>query len=296
MEQPDDSPGRLLQAQWILGETRPEQVPDVCTHLLAAGFDTPSLRVLANLTRAELERVAELLPNLFREMGMGQPTLIQAAWRIAQNAARDILAGRVTPYEGARTIGDFGSRFEPLFPSLSIFIGLWSEWGDDPGHRQEYESDIRSQAMRLVAEAAPTERGTGSEVDRLVQLAKEQTEAGPPRDMSTAAKLFAGKIPAGHILPNDPRHHWTAIGSHNDRLVLLLHAKLPFGFIRPEYRGYIGSVSVAVDIQLAEVASAEAAQLSLTRETLKVLAGREVTLPHHIGWLSANQVRDLTQG
>jgi len=286
---------RLLQAQWVLGEMRADHVPRICTDLLVDGYDTQSLRVLAGLTGVEIERVADLLPRMFREMGLVQPTRVQAAWCIAQNIARDILSGNVTPSDGAWMIGNFGATFDPLFPSLSIFIGLLSESDDDPEHREQYETDIRERALLLIATGPPSEPGTGSEVDRLVQLARQQTLAGYP-DMRAVAAALAAKTPGGHVLPEKRAPRWAAIGSHNDHPVLLLHTVLPFGFVRQEYRRYVQSVIDEAGIQLADVASADARQLSVTRETLDTLADRKTAVPEPIGWLSANQVRTLTEG
>jgi len=150
MRPANNAPVAVLQATWVLGDTRPESVPGICTDLLLAGYDSPSLRVLAGLTNAELERVRELLPQLFNELGLEQPTAVAAAWRVAQETARELLADRLAPYDAARSIGDLGTRFDPLFPLVKHFIGLWSEWDDDPQHRKEYESDIRAAAQELV--------------------------------------------------------------------------------------------------------------------------------------------------
>jgi hypothetical protein len=269
-----------------------DQVPGICTDLLVDGYDTPSLRVLAGLTATDGQEVRELLPRVFHEMGMEEPSPIQAAWFLAQSTARDIVSGTVAPSDGARAIGDLGSTFDPLWPSLSIFIGLSSEWDDHPQQRQAYDSDIREEAARLIVMQPPSEPGTGSEVDRLVQVAKQQELAGH-YDMHAVAEALVKKTPAGRILGGRGRR-WIAIASHNDRQVLLLHATLPFGFIRPEYRHFVQSVVDDAGIQLADMASADTKQLSVTQDTLETLANRKVVLPGPIGWLSANQVRKLT--
>src|SRR5256885_1700722 len=220
---------------------RADQVPAICSDLLVDGYDTPLLRILAGLSGLEVERVPDLLRRLFDELGLEPPTPVQAAWCIAQNTARDIVSGTVTPSDGARAIGEFASDFDPLWPSLRIFIGLSSEWDSQPEQRQAYESEIREEAARLIALRPPSEPGTDSELDRLVQIAKEQKIAGH-YDMPAVAEGLVKKTPGGRIL--DGRgHRWITIASHNDRQVLLLHATLPFGFIRPEYRHFVQSVA-----------------------------------------------------
>jgi len=54
-----------LQATWVLGDTRPESVPGICTDLLLAGYDSPwSTR------------------SLGRRLGV-QHTIVARAWREA---------------------------------------------------------------------------------------------------------------------------------------------------------------------------------------------------------------------
>jgi hypothetical protein len=262
--------------------------------LLVQGYDTQSLRVLAGLTRAEEDRVVDLLPGLFRELGMARPTRVQATWCLVQNLARDIVSGKVTAADGAWAIGNFGTSSDPLFPSLRIFVGLSSEWDGDPERQEEYESEIRQQALGLLATEPPSEPGTGSEVDRLVQLANQKRILDRP-NMQAEAQRFAGKIAAGHRMPENREQRWIAIASH-DRLVLLLHTTLPFGFIRWEYRRDVEVVADQAGIQLVDVASVDARQLSITHGALETLAGGEIDVSAPIDWLSANQVRKLTEG
>ncbi len=54
-------------------------------------------------------------------------TPIKAAWLIPRDTARQIQADTISPYDGARAIGNLANDFQPLFPAMEIFIGLWSE-------------------------------------------------------------------------------------------------------------------------------------------------------------------------
>jgi hypothetical protein len=295
MRPADNAPPAVLLARWLLGEVRPESVPAICTDLLLAGYDTPSLRVLAGLTKAELERVRELLPQLFNELGLERPTEVAAAWRVAQQTAQELLADRLAPYDAARSIGDLGTRFAPLFPLLNHFIGLWSEWDDDARHRKEYEYDIRAAAQELVSTPPPAEPGMGSELDRMVMAAKQQAHPSPPPDMASAIAGIVESIPAGRIVSKGPASsNWTAVGSHNDRVVLLLHRALPFALVRPEYRHFVQAPISAAGIRAAEMSSADAAELSVRQESLEILAGHQLRPGIAKGWLSANEIRELS--
>jgi len=53
-------------------------------------------------------------------------------------------------------------------------------------------------------------------------------------------------------------------------------------------------VADELGIQLADIASADTRQLSVTPETLATLASGEIVRPGPIDWLSADQVRELT--
>jgi hypothetical protein len=292
---PSDNTALLaLQAQWALGQIWPERVPAQCTDLLLAGYDTPSLRVLAGLTVAELGRVNELLPRLFDELGLERPSDTVAGWRVAQETARTLLAEQVGPYDAARSIGDLATRFPPLFPFLSQFIGLWSEWDDDPRHRPEYEGDIRAAASELITAAPPPQPGTGSEIDHLVALA-EQHAQDPSRNTQGAIALALQAVPAGHSLPwREASSTWTLIGSHHDRVVLMLHHALPFAFVRREYRRFIEPVIASAHIHVAEVSSMDARELSIKNESLEALAGHKLESQGEPRWLSASDIYELT--
>src|SRR5258708_4945359 len=114
MRPADNAPVAFLQATWVLGDTRPESVPGICTDLLLAGYDSPSLRVLAGLTNAELERVRELLPQLFNELGLEQPTAVAAAWRVAQEAPPEPPPPPLGPDDAARSIRHPGHKARPV--------------------------------------------------------------------------------------------------------------------------------------------------------------------------------------
>jgi hypothetical protein len=59
--------------------------------------------------------------------------------------------GEIPPYEGARWIGLELANEQGADPSLRCFVGLASEWEDDPQHRPEYESVMIEEADRLVS-------------------------------------------------------------------------------------------------------------------------------------------------
>lgn len=288
---------RQLQAGWVLGRGRPELVPDVCTALLVDGLDSPALCRLAGLTAAELDDGPELLVQLFGEFGMGPLSPVQAAWVLVQELARAIVDSRIDPVEGARRIGAFTYEFDPLFPLLRVFIGLWSEWDDHPDGRPDYEADIREEARRLRETEPPPEPGAGSDTDRRVQTAALVAKEQQPRKCQGDGllRLLAELIPAGRVdLTSSSQSRWTTITSHHAIPVLLVHSALPFGFVRSEVERFVHSAVMECKIQLAAVGAMDSEELSVTTATLSTLAGRALALQQPLGWLSANGIRDIT--
>src|SRR4051794_36494825 len=59
---------------WSVGLVREEEIGDIATEALAPGVDSPSLAVLATLTRSELiDQVQDLLPRALSEVGVQVP-------------------------------------------------------------------------------------------------------------------------------------------------------------------------------------------------------------------------------
>jgi len=131
-----------------------DQLPSIAADALEAGFDCQSLRVLAG----ETERIGSIVDPLFfraiGELGMQIPDDRTAAKVVAAYYAAGILERAWSPYEGARKIWwNVANAFDKdpeIWGQLSIFVGLASEWEDDPGHRSEYEKEIAAAATAIV--------------------------------------------------------------------------------------------------------------------------------------------------
>jgi hypothetical protein len=132
-----------------LGRINPEDMSDVATHLLGAGYDGPHLRALAGRHSLLREADAELVDAALEEIGAGPVDNVSAAWTVVRSIARSILRDEVAPHEGAQDIGSI-ARMSPELQSLNVFAGLASEWEDDLVHRSDYEEDIRDEAKDLV--------------------------------------------------------------------------------------------------------------------------------------------------
>jgi hypothetical protein len=82
----------LAEALLSCGELRREDIPDVAAELLAAGTDTPTVRVLAGLVGQELSQAHELFVRMLSELGRTAPTRDQAATTMARDLASQALA------------------------------------------------------------------------------------------------------------------------------------------------------------------------------------------------------------
>lgn len=63
--------------------------------------------------------------------------------------ANDVLQEKRTPYEGAKELWSLSSAMWELPDALLPFVGLASEWEDDPAHRDEFDHDITLAMERL---------------------------------------------------------------------------------------------------------------------------------------------------
>jgi len=94
-------------------------------------------------------QVGPLFERALFELSIPIPSRENASPILAREYARQIVDGEVTPYEGARKIW-FVANESRVDDSLRIFVGLASEWEDDPAHRPQYEAMIVEEARRLA--------------------------------------------------------------------------------------------------------------------------------------------------
>lgn len=286
---------RVLHAKWTIQTLHPEDVPETCKALLDEGLDSPSLQKLAAINEAGLSEVPQLLPRLFSETGMEERTKIEAAWLLVHEYSTRILNGTMGAYEGANRIGQLGNDFDPLFPYLRPFIAAWYEWDEYPEHSQELESKIRTAASAILPMSPPPTPGKGSEVDRMVKIADNQSKQDNTYNKDDAAQQLAKAIPAGHVVEGANLGNWVAIGSQKDMLIVLLHTRLRFAIVRWEFEKFVHTPAGKLGILTTSVPSPDSKVLSLTHETVGILSGKalEDTLP--LRWLSLNDLRRMTE-
>ena len=141
-------------AFWKMGLLSSEQLPAIAAEALEVGFDCLSLRVLAGETDHIGSTVDPLFSRAINELEIPIPDHRTAAKVVAACYAAGILDGTWSPYEGARKIwrnvANVFDKDPEIWGQLSVFVGLASEWEDDPTHLPDYERDIQAAAATVV--------------------------------------------------------------------------------------------------------------------------------------------------
>ncbi len=140
----------LAEALWRLGELPVSQLQEIALGDLFEGHYGGALLELAEAPLATRRDVGDLFERALAEMGRAPISESEAARRAARDVASKILAGDMDPYRGASMIWwQFYERAgQP--PELRGFVGLASQYEDDPQHRAEYLEDIVGEAKDLL--------------------------------------------------------------------------------------------------------------------------------------------------
>ena len=159
------SPLAIALARWQLGSIRGDELPEAATAALEAGADSPNLRTLAGLKDPTLDEAVPYLRRAAEELGLPAPTKRAAGFTIARDLCRRIVAGELTPHEGARLIW-WQVYNEIDYPDeLGVFAGTASQLDDfiaqrssDPIQYDELiaqcEQDIRDAASQFLDNVA----------------------------------------------------------------------------------------------------------------------------------------------
>ena len=150
-----------LQARWQLHEILPEDVPAAARALLEAGFDTPSLRVLAGLTSPTSADLHPWIDRYFSEAGLPTITDDEARWRHVRGTAHGIVTGAITPREGATVLWHLCTDLG-LPESLHRFVYLAADYGEGPEDSDTeaawFDAEIIKGARELLATGQNGER------------------------------------------------------------------------------------------------------------------------------------------
>jgi hypothetical protein len=87
---------QLAALDYWLKPLHPEQMPDVATALLVAGYDSPSLREAAGLSAEDPITIREVFSQALKELGVWFETRNEAAVHAAKDLAKDYVMGQLS--------------------------------------------------------------------------------------------------------------------------------------------------------------------------------------------------------
>jgi hypothetical protein len=128
----------------------PAEVVSWAENRVAEGEDSDALIELAGQPRGHAAEIDAPLLTLADELGIPPLTESTAGMIAARLVARSLMQGLVAPIDAARRIWRIARLAPSSEPALHDFIGLASEWEDDPKNREFYEEEIRSKALHLT--------------------------------------------------------------------------------------------------------------------------------------------------
>ena len=100
---------------------------------MAAGLDSPRLRFACGASFEEVREARDLFVTAMAELGIELPSEVQGIRAMVRYWAAKIVAGVVPPVEAARLISTSWRVGAPRASrGLTPFVGLASQWGDDP--------------------------------------------------------------------------------------------------------------------------------------------------------------------
>ncbi len=133
----------------------------VALDALLAGVDTPAIRRLAGLTRAEEPEAHDLFEEVVGELGLapalpGHPD--DARWALARWFCELIVGGDLSPPEGGRLVWTMWHELghpEALRPVIGA-VSLWEDWTEqDDEPREHYAREIVVAARELLGVEHP---------------------------------------------------------------------------------------------------------------------------------------------
>jgi len=142
----------LAIAKLALSQLSADDMRQLAVPLLQDGLDTPSLWLLAGLTRAETDEAPALFASMLSELQVSVPNENDAAITVSLNIARQILDGTVTPIEGADLMYD--RTYKPYSwvrnkdGFRETFYGLSLDWWSCPTIRDKIDLDIIESATK----------------------------------------------------------------------------------------------------------------------------------------------------
>jgi hypothetical protein len=141
------------EALWESDCLAREELPEVAVDALIAGLDSPSLRVLAGLNAARMDRAPDLLDRALQELGR-RPVASLPPAREAALWAEAITAGAVPLLQGTHALWAMWRKTNDgeLKAALLEFRVEQDRWEQaSPQHRRGIERQVLTRARAFLA-------------------------------------------------------------------------------------------------------------------------------------------------
>jgi hypothetical protein len=190
----------LALAGWRaqVGDLPSEDLPRLATEALERGLDSPSLSELAGQNPRDVRDSRDLFIRALEELNLPAPDPTTAIRLLVRSTAAQIVAGDISPQNGARWLWQASDRVEDE-GDLRVFIGLSSYADDHPEDIRTIDDQIVAAATELLerpelrrwvklmasVEGSPTTRHHG--------ITQETVEVSP-EDLPLSGQLIVGTL------------------------------------------------------------------------------------------------------
>lgn len=149
----------LAIRQYLDGMVRADLLIEAAVRAVVSGVESPSLSVLAGLSRQEESEAQDLFRAVVDELGFAPPDAVEGRWEIVRWFCHEIVDGHIRPEIGGELIWSeawdrlgYPDSLQPLIDWASE----WQDWRPDWGvERATYEQKIVAEAQNLLARPWP---------------------------------------------------------------------------------------------------------------------------------------------
>jgi hypothetical protein len=148
---------RGAEGEWFERHTISQDLPQLATDALVAGWDTQSLRVLAGEGPNSYPLdIGDLFARALEELGRPVPSPARARWLFIQYLCWLVVTDQVSPLDGAKRLERIHFWEPPEVVELGHISGLVDEWeGEWVRGRSGVETELRRAAQELLKRPLP---------------------------------------------------------------------------------------------------------------------------------------------
>lgn len=137
-----------IEVLWALKLLPIDKLPQTAIDLLEAGYDSQPLLELAGLSKSELTEATDLFAKVLFEIGRTPLSKREAALRYTGLISKEIILGKISPYNGAKQIWRASIGLEEPLHEVDTFVYAASEFEDRPDDRDFFADEIVKEARR----------------------------------------------------------------------------------------------------------------------------------------------------